>query len=79
MPRRMARPAWCSISPACGFSILLASAPSSRWKKLLGPDRALELSSLTPTVEKVFRLTRMDSIFTIHPSLEVAVKHAATA
>jgi anti-sigma B factor antagonist len=48
-------------------------------KKLLGPDRALELSGLTPTVEKVFRLTRMDSIFTIHSSLEVAVSHAASA
>jgi anti-sigma B factor antagonist len=48
-------------------------------KKILGPDRALELSSLTPTVEKVFRLTRMDSIFTIHSSLEVAVAHAASA
>ena len=34
--------------------------------KLLAPDRKLELSGLTPTVEKVFRLTRMDSIFTIH-------------
>lgn len=42
-------------------------------KKLLAPDRILELSSLTPTVEKVFRLTRMDSIFTIHPSHEAAV------
>ena len=48
-------------------------------KKLLGPDRAMDLSGLTPTVEKVFRLTRMDSIFTIHPSLEVAVAHAASA
>lgn len=48
-------------------------------KKLLGPDRALELAGLTPTVEKVFRLTRMDSIFTIHSSLEVAVSHAASA
>jgi anti-sigma B factor antagonist len=48
-------------------------------KKLLGPDRMLELASLTPTVEKVFRLTRMDSIFTIHASLEVAVSHAASA
>ncbi len=48
-------------------------------KKLLGPDRALELASLTPTVEKVFRLTRMDSIFAIHPSLEVAVAYAASA
>lgn len=36
--------------------------------KLLGPDRKLELAGLTQTVEKVFRLTRMDSIFTIHPS-----------
>lgn len=42
-------------------------------KKLLAPDRILELSGLTPTVEKVFRLTRMDSIFTIHPSHEVAI------
>jgi anti-sigma B factor antagonist len=48
-------------------------------KKILGPDRTLELSSLTPTVEKVFRLTRMDSVFTIHPSLEVAVANAASA
>ena len=48
-------------------------------KKLLAPDRSLELSSLTPTVEKVFRLTRMDSIFTIHRTLEAAVAHAASA
>jgi len=34
--------------------------------KLLGPSRTLELSGLTPTVQKVFRLTRMDSVFTIH-------------
>lgn len=37
--------------------------------KALGPTRKLELSGLTPTVEKVFRLTRMDSVFTIHKSL----------
>lgn len=48
-------------------------------KKLLGLERVLELSGLTPTVEKVFRLTRMDSIFTIHPSVDVAVSHAASA
>ncbi|MBN2907488.1 MAG: STAS domain-containing protein [Rhodobacteraceae bacterium] len=34
--------------------------------KLLGPDRELELCHLTPNVEKVFRLTRMDRVFTIH-------------
>lgn len=34
--------------------------------KLLAPERRLELAGLTPAVAKVFRLTRMDSIFTIH-------------
>ncbi len=34
--------------------------------KLLGPGRRLELAALTPTVAKVFRLTRMDTVFTIH-------------
>lgn len=37
--------------------------------KILGPSRPLELSGLTPTVQKVFRLTRMDSVFTIHDSV----------
>ena len=44
-------------------------------RKLLGPDRVLELSGLTPTVEKVFRLTRMDTIFTIHPTHAAALSH----
>ena len=34
--------------------------------KLAGPERRLELAALTPTVQKVFRLTRMDQVFTIH-------------
>lgn len=37
--------------------------------KAIGPGRKLELSGLTPTVEKVFRLTRMDTVFTIHREL----------
>lgn len=37
--------------------------------KHLGAERKLELAQLTPTVQKVFRLTRMDSVFTIHPIL----------
>ena len=45
--------------------------------KLLGPDRRLELAGLTPPVAKVFRLTRMDSVFTIHADASAAV--AATA
>ena len=37
--------------------------------KLVGPDRRLELACLTPDVEKVFRLTRMNSIFRLHSDL----------
>ena len=37
--------------------------------KLMGPDKPLELVGLTPTVQKVFRLTKMDTIFRIYPSL----------
>ena len=45
-------------------------------KKMLGPDRPLELSGLTATVEKVFRLTRMDSIFTIHDAVPDGMRNA---
>ena len=38
--------------------------------KALGRDRSLELAGLTPKVSKVFRLTRMDSVFTIHASAD---------
>jgi anti-sigma B factor antagonist len=48
-------------------------------KRMLGPGRAIELSGLTPTVEKVFRLTRMDTIFTIHPTHAAAVANASAA
>jgi len=41
--------------------------------KYLGSNRRLELACLTPSVEKVFRLTRMDAIFTIHTELPGAV------
>lgn len=44
--------------------------------KLLAPARKLELAGLTPTVEKVFRLTRMDTVFTIHPGLDQGLRHA---
>ena len=40
--------------------------------KLLGSTRRLDLAGLTPTVERVFRLTRMDSVFTIHDSVAQA-------
>ena len=40
--------------------------------KLAGSGRKFELAGLTPTVQKVFRLTRMDQVFTIHPQAPVA-------
>lgn len=44
--------------------------------KLAGPGRSLELAALTPSVQKVFRLTRMDQVFTIHPQAPAGVRHA---
>lgn len=41
--------------------------------KLLAPDHRLELAALSATVQKVFRLTRMDSVFIIHETASVAV------
>jgi anti-sigma B factor antagonist len=43
--------------------------------KLIGPDRRLELAALTPSVQRVFRLTRMDQIFTIHPEAPAGMSH----
>ena len=40
--------------------------------KQLGGTRRLDLAGLTPTVDRVFRLTRMDSVFTIHGSVAEA-------
>lgn len=34
--------------------------------KLLGSERPLELAGLSPSVRKVFRLTRMDTVFKLH-------------
>ncbi len=41
--------------------------------KQMGSTGRLDLSGLTPTVEKVFRLTRMDSIFTIYGNVDEAL------
>ncbi|WP_299683819.1 STAS domain-containing protein [uncultured Tateyamaria sp.] len=46
--------------------------------KHMGQERSLVLAGLTPTVDKVFRLTRMDSVFGVFPTLETALDvHAA--
>ncbi len=41
--------------------------------KQLNPDQVLELAGLTPTVMRVFSLTRMDTVFTIHPDVQTAL------
>lgn len=40
--------------------------------KQLGTTKRLDLAGLTPVVDRVFRLTRMDSVFTIHPDVDRA-------
>ena len=48
--------------------------------KEVGSDKGFALAGLTATVEKVFRLTRMDTVFTIYPSVEGAfggIEHAS--
>lgn len=42
--------------------------------KHMGQSRQLALAGLTPTVEKVFRLTRMDSVFSVFPTLDGALE-----
>lgn len=43
--------------------------------KHLAPDRSLALSGLTGPVDRVFRLTRMDSVFNLYPTLAAALQH----
>lgn len=47
--------------------------------KLLAPDQTLELATLGENVDKVFRLTRMDSVFAIHPNTDAAFPDIAHA
>lgn len=42
--------------------------------KQLPAQKSMDLSGLTPTVSKVFQLTRMDTIFAIYPDIEAAVE-----
>ena len=42
-------------------------------RKLLGGDRTLALAGLTPAVDKVMTLTRMNTVFPIHPDLDAAL------
>jgi anti-sigma B factor antagonist len=44
--------------------------------KMLAPERRLELAALSGNVARVFALTRMDSVFVIHPDAESALEAA---
>ena len=52
---------------------------SQRWQPLVDylnaniSGRRLELAALSPTVDRVLRLTRMDAVFVIHPSTASAL------
>jgi anti-sigma B factor antagonist len=46
--------------------------------KQMGGQARLELASLTPNVAKVFRLTRMDTVFKIHDSADHARQAAVS-
>ncbi|SDH13342.1 STAS domain-containing protein [Alloyangia pacifica] len=41
-------------------------------KKSMAPGQQLDLAGLMPMVDKVFRLTRMDTIFALYPTLAEA-------
>ncbi|WP_420585977.1 STAS domain-containing protein [Ruegeria sp.] len=45
--------------------------------KQLGNGRRLDLAGLHPFVEKVFRLTRMDTVFKLYPTLDEALSATA--
>ncbi|MBO9466378.1 Anti-sigma-B factor antagonist [Pelagimonas phthalicica] len=45
--------------------------------KLVPQGGKMDLAGLTPAVDKVFRMTRMDSIFTIHGSAQDALAKSA--
>jgi anti-sigma B factor antagonist len=47
--------------------------------KQLGRNRHLDLAGLTPTVDKVFRITRMNRVFRIYESTEAAIQDAVHA
>lgn len=47
--------------------------------KQLGRGQKLDLAGLSPTVDKVFRMTRMDSVFRIYPDADHALQEVAHA
>jgi anti-sigma B factor antagonist len=42
--------------------------------KYMGAEKKFEITGLTPMVEKVFKLTRMNEVFRVHSSIEDALQ-----
>lgn len=47
--------------------------------KMLAPDRRLDLAAPTPNVQRVLRLTRMDTVFTVHPDPDAGARELLDA
>ena len=47
--------------------------------KMLAPERKLDLAAPTPNVQRVLRLTRMDSVFTVHADAEAGAREMVDA
>ncbi len=60
---------WTEFMDSSGLGAVVAAM------KQLGAGRRIELAGLTGSVQRVFRLTRMDSVFTIHDSVAAATGH----
>ena len=45
-------------------------------RRNLPATHRIELAALTPNVDRVIRLTRMETIFTIHPTVKAATRSA---
>ncbi len=46
--------------------------------KYMGAEKKFEITNLTPMVEKVFKLTRMDEVFRVYNSVEEALQVGQT-
>ena len=47
--------------------------------KMLAPERKLDLAAPTPNVQRVLRLTRMDSVFAVHADAEAGAREMVDA
>jgi anti-sigma B factor antagonist len=66
--RQMTENAPAKVIDSSGLGAIVATM------KHLAPERSLALAGLTGPVDRVFRLTRMDSVFSLYPTLDLALQ-----